>query len=45
MVQHLEYKCVDNWVLACRNVEVAEMRCRGKKTWRECVNGLKWRMA
>ena len=26
---HLECKSVDDWVLACRNVE-AEMKCRGR---------------
>ena len=31
---------MDDWVSACRNVEVAGVRCRVKnrKTWRECVN-------
>ena len=29
-----------DWVSACRNVEVAGVRCRGRngKTWRECVD-------
>ena len=36
---HLECKSVDDWVSACRNVELAGVRCRGRirKTWRECV--------
>ena len=36
---HVERKNGDDWVLACRNVMVAEVRCagRGRKTWRECV--------
>ena len=30
---------MDDWVSACRNVEVAGVRCKGrnKKAWRECV--------
>ena len=29
---------MDDWVLACRNVEVARVRYKkNKKTWRECV--------
>ena len=37
---HLERKSGDDWVSACRNVEVAGERCvgRGRKTWRERVN-------
>jgi len=33
-------KSGDDWVLACRNVEVVKEKCRGKvrKTWSECVN-------
>ena len=35
----MERKSGDDWVLACRNVVVAGVRCAGKgrKTWRECV--------
>ena len=38
---HLEHKSGDDWVSACRNVEVAGERCvdsvgRGRKTWRVC---------
>ena len=38
--RHLERESGDDWVSACRNVEgVGEKsRCRGRKTWRECVN-------
>jgi hypothetical protein len=38
---HLERKCSDDWVSACRNVELPGPRGRGrsKKTWNECVNG------
>ena len=42
---HLEHKSVDDWVLACRNMEVAGVRrCRGRnrKPWRECVDGSVW---
>ena len=30
---------MDDWVSACRNVELAGVRCRrrNKKTWNECV--------
>ena len=37
---HLERKSVDDWVSACRKVEVAGMRCKGRnrKTWKECVD-------
>ena len=37
---HLERRSVDGLVSACRNVEVAGVRGRGRsrKTWRECVN-------
>ena len=36
---HVECKSGDDWVSACRNVVVTEVRCagRGRKTWRECV--------
>ena len=36
---HVEHKSGNDWVLACRNVVVAGVRCagRGKKTWRGCV--------
>ena len=36
---HVEHKSGDDWVLACRNMVVARVRCvgRGRKTWRECV--------
>ena len=30
---HLEHKSVDDWVEACRNVEVAGVKCRG--IWQE----------
>ena len=37
----VEYKSGegDDWVLACRNVEVAGMRCvgRARKTWKKCA--------
>ena len=38
----MESKSGDDWVLACRNVVVAGVRCagRGRKTWRECVEVL-----
>ena len=35
---------MDDWVSACRKVEVAGVRCRGRnrKTWNECVeDGMK----
>ena len=38
---HLERKSVDDWVSACRRVEVAGVvRCKGRKgkTWKECVD-------
>ena len=37
--RHLECRSVDDWVSACRNVEVAGVRCRGRnrKIWREYV--------
>ena len=36
---HVERKNRDDWVSACRNLEVGGMRCagRGRKTWYECV--------
>ena len=35
---HVECKNGDDLVSACRNVVVAGVkRCRGRKTWRECV--------
>ena len=36
----LERKSVDDWVSACRKVEVAGARCKGRKrkTWKECVD-------
>jgi hypothetical protein len=38
---HLERKCVDDWVSACRVLEVPGVmgRGRGRKTWGECVDG------
>ena len=33
----IERKGVDEWVLACRNVEVARVEGVGRKTWGECV--------
>ena len=37
---HLERRSVDDWVSACRKVEVAGVRYKGrnKKTWKECVD-------
>ena len=37
---HLERRRVDDWVSACRKVEVAGVRCEGRnrKTWKECVD-------
>ena len=37
---HLERRSVDDWVWACRKVEVAGVRCQGRnrKTWKECVD-------
>ena len=37
---HLERRNVDDWVSACRKVEVAGARCKGRnrKTWKECVD-------
>ena len=37
---HLEHKSGYDWVSFFRNVEVAEVKCfcKGRKTWRECVN-------
>ena len=37
---HLEHRSVDDWVSACRKVEVAGARCKGRKrkTWKECVD-------
>ena len=36
---HLESRSVDDWVLTCRKVEVAGVRCKGRKrkTWYDCV--------
>ena len=36
---HLERKSVEDWVSACRNLEVVGARCKGRrrKTWGECV--------
>ena len=36
---HLERRSVGDWVSACRKVEVAGARCKGRrrKTWKECV--------
>ena len=36
---HVERKETDDWVTACRNLEVEGKRGRGrgKKTWKECV--------
>ena len=36
---HLEHRSVDDWVSACRKVEVEGARCKGRnrKTWKECV--------
>ena len=33
------YTSVDDSVFTCRNMEVAEVKCRdrGRKTWEECV--------
>ena len=37
---HLECRSVDDSVSACRKVEVAGARCKGRKrkTWKECVD-------
>ena len=37
---HLERTSVDDWVSACRKVEVAGVRCKGRnrKTWKQCVD-------
>ena len=36
---HLERKKADDWVSACRNIEVLAVKWkeRSKKTWEECV--------
>ena len=36
---HLECRSEDDWVSACRKVEVEGARCKGRKrkTWYECV--------
>ena len=45
---HLECRNVDDWVSACRKVDMAEARCkkRNRKTWRVCGqrhgNGSAW---
>ena len=36
--RHLECENEDDWMSACRSVEVAGEKCRGRKTWRECEN-------
>ena len=38
-IGHLEHRSVNDWVSACRKVEVAGARCKGRKrkTWYECV--------
>ena len=33
LLWHLECKSVDDWVSACRNVEVVGVECKGRKTW------------
>ena len=40
---HLERKSVDDWVSACREVEVAGVSCKesNTKTWKECVDDMK----
>ena len=37
---YLERRSADDWVSACRRVEVAGARCKGwkRKTWTECVD-------
>ena len=37
---HLEHRSVDDWVSACRKVEVPGARCKGRKrkTWKEYVD-------
>ena len=35
---HLEHRSEDDWVSACRNEEVAGLRCRGRNRKTECVN-------
>ena len=34
---HVERKNADDWVSACRKLEVTGVRGRGRKTWKECV--------
>ena len=36
---HLEQKCVDDWVSACRVLEVPGDKGRGRGRKRECVDG------
>ena len=37
---HMEHYNVDDWVSACKSVEVTGLKCRGRgrKIWGECVN-------
>ena len=37
---HLDHRSVDDWVSACKKMEVAGARCKGRnrKTWKECVD-------
>ena len=35
---HLEQRSVDDWVSACRKVELAGRDGRNRKTWKECVD-------
>ena len=32
----LEHKSGDEWVSSCRDMEVAEVECVGRKTWGVC---------
>ena len=34
---HLEHRSVNYWVSTCRNVEMAGVKGRSRKTWRECA--------
>ena len=35
---HVEHRNVDDWVSACRKVEVAGARCKGKKRKSNCAD-------
>ena len=44
MSQAIQGNHIDIWASACRKVEVAEARCKGRirKTWKECVDDEWW---